>query len=89
MIGRRIYCNENQEYFENKELTKKIRKYSIGDFWKFKYFWFGLTPNGLLCNLSGHNIEENENGNITVKPSILVNNDKDTWHGFLENGVWK
>lgn len=62
--------------------------------------WYGMTPNGLLCNLTGHAVTEHEDGSITVAPSILVNGmpvrDGPTcgepptrWHGYLERGFWR
>lgn len=58
-------------------------------FWKGE--WYGRTPNGLLCNLSGHTVTVHDDGSITVSPSILVSNGQGgvMWHGFLERGVWK
>lgn len=52
--------------------------------------WWGKTPNGLLCNLEFHNVVEHEDGTITVTPSIQVTaGNGDTWHGWLEHGVWR
>lgn len=49
--------------------------------------------------LAKHNTIEHEDGTITVSPSILIecwagffeegNDDKITWHGYLEKGVWR
>lgn len=54
--------------------------------------WYACTPNGLLANLGSHEIVENSDGTITVSPSILVTcgkNNPDTYHGYLENGIWR
>lgn len=51
--------------------------------------WWAMAPNGMLCNLSRHGVEEHEDGTITVSPSILVSDNKSMWHGFLERGIWK
>jgi len=53
--------------------------------------WYCTTPNGLLGNLGAHQVEEHEDGTITVRPSILVTGGgADTsYHGFLERGVWR
>lgn len=51
--------------------------------------WSARTPNGLTGNLSGHTVTEHGDGTITVSPSILVSGGDKTWHGFLEQGVWK
>lgn len=58
-------------------------------------YWHACTPNGLLGNLSGHEVVEYEDGTITVSPSILVTshdskgNEHVRWHGYLEHGVWR
>jgi hypothetical protein len=53
--------------------------------------WFCTTPNGLFGNISRHTVTPHEDGSITVSPSILVSVGKDgqSWHGFLEHGVWR
>lgn len=53
--------------------------------------WFCTTPNGMLGNLSGHQVTEHEDGTITVSPSILTQSQHQgkTWHGYLEKGVWR
>ena len=57
--------------------------------------WYACTPNGMLGNLSGHEVVEHENGTITVSPSILVTspdskgNEHVRWHGYLEHGIWR
>lgn len=66
--------------------------------------WYAATPNGHMANLSGHTVEEHEDGTITVSRSIRVfqlgpfsqtsrgpERDKEVelWHGFLEHGVWR
>ena len=50
--------------------------------------WMCCTPNGMLGNLSKHEVTEHEDGTITVSPSILVTGEK-SWHGYLERGVWR
>lgn len=51
--------------------------------------WACKTPNDLLGWLAKHDVEEHEDGTITVTPSILVNRPPDQqWHGFLTRGVW-
>ena len=53
--------------------------------------WYGMTPNGHLANLSAHAVMEEDDGTITVHPSILVKAPDGTelWHGFLRDGVWE
>ena len=43
----------------------------------------------LVGNLASHKIIEHEDGTITVSPSILIGDRKNSWHGYLENGVWR
>lgn len=46
-----------------------------------------------ICNLSGHDIVEHDDGTITVSPSILITTGRESgnkqWHGYLEKGVWR
>lgn len=56
---------------------------------KYKNRWYGVSPNGLLANLSKHSVVENEDKTITVEPSILVSIPDKSWHGYLINGVWR
>ncbi len=52
--------------------------------------WYGMAPNGLMCNITGHQITEHEDKTITVSPSILVKGGEGgEWHGYLERGVWR
>jgi hypothetical protein len=51
--------------------------------------WMVKTPNGHLGNLGNHEVEEHEDGTITVLPSILVSdNTGELYHGFLRRGGW-
>lgn len=46
--------------------------------------WFAVPPGtDLVANLSSHSVSEHEDGTVTVSPSILVQNGKESWHGFL------
>jgi hypothetical protein len=55
-----------------------------------KWDWAACTPNGHLANLAKHDVVENEDGTITVSPSILVEqSNMGSWHGFLEHGNWR
>jgi len=57
--------------------------------------WYARPPGkkNHMGNLAKHEIEEHEDGTITVKPSILVSyeyaDNKWSWHGYLERGVWR
>jgi hypothetical protein len=43
-----------------------------------------------LSRLTNHQVDEHEDGTITVSPSILSHgHDDKTWHGYLERGVWR
>jgi hypothetical protein len=51
--------------------------------------WMVRTPNGHLGNLGNHDVTENEDGTITVSPSILVSDHTgELYHGYLTNGEW-
>lgn len=54
--------------------------------------WYCCTPNGLAGNLKLHQVEEHEDGTISVSPSIEVSSGPhavlDYWHGFLKRGIW-
>lgn len=53
-------------------------------------FWVAAAPNGWNCNLRAHDVTEHEDGTITVSPSILITRrEGETWHGYLEHGVWR
>lgn len=52
--------------------------------------WFCRTPNGMVVDLSRHDVVEYEDGTISVSPSILATRwDNVSWHGYLERGVWR
>lgn len=53
--------------------------------------WYAMTPNGMLANLSKHDVQEYMDGIITVSPSILVSggSKEGSWHGYIEKGVWR
>ncbi|HEX6985598.1 MAG TPA: hypothetical protein VF170_09485 [Planctomycetaceae bacterium] len=52
--------------------------------------WMVRTPNGHLGDLSAHDVTENDDGTITVSPSILISSPQqgDLYHGFLRYGEW-
>lgn len=71
----------------------------------YGFKWFVCLPNGVVGELNpGHLVTENEDGTITVRPSIenkgrLIVGDALTsgapitdphsyWHGHLVDGVW-
>lgn len=55
--------------------------------------WYARPPGAGMANLKNHQVTEHEDGTITVSPSILVTwslaEEKKSWHGFLERGVWR
>jgi hypothetical protein len=82
MKGTRVYTQEdlhniNGSYFFSEETQS----------------WWCRTPNGHAGALGNHEVTENEDGTITVTPSILVTtringNDVELYHGYLTNGEW-
>lgn len=56
-----------------------------------EWTWMCNTPNGHLGDLGQHDVDEHEDGTITVSPSILVTlvGTGEGWHGFLERGVFR
>jgi len=53
--------------------------------------WYCNPPDtDLLGSLANHVVVENEDGTITVTPSILIRDWRgNEWHGYIENGVWR
>ena len=81
MKGRRIYSSSEM---------------IAGDYYKMgnkEGNWLICTPIGTRGMINNTwNIEEHEDGSITVSPSIRVwsNGDpKTNWHGYLIKGEWK
>ena len=62
-----------------------------GDFGKWEGVWYCRPPwKHALGNLARHKVEEHDDGTITVSPSILIDcGERETWHGYLEHGVWR
>jgi len=52
-------------------------------------FWVITAPNGMQCCIDPkiHQIEEHEDGTLSISPSILISWGKG-WHGFLKRGVF-
>lgn len=50
---------------------------------------------GGIAVLSLHTVRENDDGSISVVPgdgssnSILISTARDTWHGYIYDGVWE
>jgi hypothetical protein len=50
--------------------------------------WYIVCPNGDVCTIrDSHQVDEHENGTITVSPSIVAPHGG-CWHGWLKHGVW-
>ena len=60
-----------------------------GSYWKRDGRWLCITPNGHFGDVSKHAITEHADMTITVSPSILVTGGGESWHGYLERGVWR
>lgn len=97
MQGRRLYTSDQQLFYESPVSSWRFRFKDLqpGDYWCCDGKWRGKAPNGLFVNLQGHEVKENSDRTITVSPSILVRGtigespDEISWHGFLENGIWR
>jgi hypothetical protein len=94
MQGRRVWPDERG--FLRSEEMRAPGSYgrATRDFVKLhgevgrRFTWWDVrAPDGSSCilNPSIHKVVEHEDGTITVHPSIVT----DTWHGWLENGVWR
>jgi hypothetical protein len=83
MQGKRIYPPSYEDL--------KPSEINPGEYWlDEKMGWLCCTPNGQLGTLIKHLVTEHDDGTITVAPSILVSGgDTETYHGFLEHGVWR
>ena len=51
--------------------------------------WYCRPPGNHMGSLAGHQVTEHDDGSITVSPSILIDDGRSTWHGYLERGVWR
>ena len=82
--------------FSSKEYSH-FNKETPGAWWPGKPYWMICTPNGMLGNLLNHKCIEEADGSLTVPSpgpgepanSILVGDDRKSWHGFMKNGYFK
>lgn len=51
--------------------------------------WIARPPGNHTGDLSAHSVTEHEDGTISVSPSILIDDGRTKWHGYLERGVWR
>ncbi len=69
-----------------------LREIKSGEYskntWTGSISWYIRDPLGGGGCLDNHNVVENEDGTITVSPSIL-DDGPGGYHGFLEKGVWR
>lgn len=79
MIGKRVHPNDDGQL-----LLAEGEYGKSGD-----GVWFARPPGNHMGNLSGHTVTEHEDGTITVAPSILIDDGRSQWHGYLERGVWR
>lgn len=85
MNGQRIYIEDPNYGVDAKP----------GEYWRTEGgTWMCCVPigeEGMLGNLSRHDVVEHDDGTITVSPSILVTGGGDglQWHGYLERGIWR
>lgn len=97
MQSRRLYVNYEEGLYtaDDEQGVFKFSEIRPGDFWLYRGRWRAKAPNGLICNLDGHDVEVDDSGIIpNVSPSILVRGTDDSgneisWHGFLEHGFWR
>lgn len=82
MVGRRIYADADGN----------LPAMQSGDYGKAKDgAWWIFPPGFRLGTIRHHQVEEHEDGTITVSPSILYApfQNEPGWHGYLERGVWR
>lgn len=79
MIGRRIYPDERGA------LTMREGDYGRDG----QGVWHVRPPGCHAGSIPHHEVVEHEDGTITVSPSILLQDENGTWHGYLERGVWR
>jgi len=52
--------------------------------------WMARPPGQRTGCLSAHEVEEHDDGTITVTPSILIScPPAPDWHGYLTKGEWR
>lgn len=71
---------------------KAPHQLSAGEYcrWADDGAWYCVPPGtDLVANLSGHQVDEHADGTITVSPSILVSDGRESWHGHLSRGRWE
>lgn len=51
--------------------------------------WMCRPPGSHMGSLANHEVTENPDGTITVSPSILIDDGRTKWHGYLIAGEWR
>jgi hypothetical protein len=79
MKGKRVYLNKAGELL-----------LASGDYGKdVNGDWLARPPVGHTGSLIKHTVIEHEDGKITVSPSILITDNQNSYHGYLERGIWR
>jgi hypothetical protein len=85
MIGKRVEPDEHgQLMLKEGEYGKRIADGRLPG-----GVWYCRPPGSHMGSLMNHTITEHEDGTITVSPSILIDDGRSKWHGYLERGVWR
>jgi hypothetical protein len=80
--GNRQDITEDQSVLEMGEYGR----YSVDG----KWYCRPPEPGFGMGNLAAHDVVENNDGTITVSPSILITGHHGkTWHGYLQQGIWR
>lgn len=78
MKGKRVHPNDNgQLLLAEGEYGKDSRG-----------IWHARPPGNHMGSLARHDVTEHEDGTITVTPSILIDDGRNQWHGYLKRGIW-
>lgn len=86
MQGRRVYPREDGNLYLAEGDYGFDEKQSI---------WLVRPPGCHAGSIAKHTVTEHADGTITVSPSILLYDSdgqggfKESWHGYLEGGVWR
>ncbi len=92
MVGRRVYPNDQgQLSFSEGEYAQSIEDPAKWHIRPPGSHLGTIFNQRLTKNPEHHDIEEHEDGTITVSPSIQLSTGDPSldWHGYLERGVWR
>jgi len=62
-------------------------KFAEGDYARLSGRWWVRPPGSHLGELTDHEVEEHEDGTISVRPSIV--DEEHGVHVYLDHGVWR